>query len=181
MHRDHRGWGLWRYLRDSRVTICGTLGSLVRLWVEIFSRRPRGLRRYFWKRREERRQRKNKKNHKKKKNIGRLIVGRLGRFLKGLSDVQGESHGAEARSPFQGRNGTAPTGEAVSRKDTFLRPYAAFAKVMFLPGDEYTWKEIPPRAANKFDYFGSAVVSRGVNRTLLRATGTCSKNTFPKK
>ena len=42
------------------------------------------------------------------------------------------SHRAQARSPFQGRNGTAPTGEAVSRKETFLRLYAAYAKVVFL-------------------------------------------------
>ena len=91
-----------------------------------------------------------------------------------------ESHGAQARSPFQGRNGTAPTGEAASRKETFLRPYAAYAKFMFLPKEQYTWNEIPPRAAKLFDYFGSAVVSRGVNRTLLRATSTCSKKQFPK-
>ena len=37
-----------------------------------------------------------------------------------------KSHGAQARSQFQGRNGTAPTGEAVSRKEPFLRPYDDF-------------------------------------------------------
>ena len=85
---------------------------------EVCSRRPRGLRR------EERRQRKNKKNHKKKKNVLGLIVGRLGRFLKGLSEVQGgpggrariargpsekpipgqKSHGTHRRSSFTKRN-----------------------------------------------------------------------------
>ena len=69
---------------------------------EVCSRRPRGLRRYFWKRGEERRQRKNKKNHKKK-NVGRLIVSRLGRFLKGLSEVQGGPGGRAriARGPSE--------------------------------------------------------------------------------
>ena len=101
MHRDHRGWGLRCHLRDSRVIICGTLGSLVRLWGEVCSRRPRGLRRYFWKRREERRQRKNNQNHKKKKNVLGLIVGLLGRFSKGLSEVQGGPGGRAriARGP----------------------------------------------------------------------------------
>ena len=72
-----------------------------------------------------------------------------------------ESHGAQARSPFRGRNGTAPTGETVSRKEAFLRPYAAYAKVAFLLKDWYTRNEIPTRAATIFDYFGSAVMSRG--------------------
>ena len=55
-------------------------GVLVEGPNEVCSHRPRGLRRYFWKRREERRQRKNKKNHKKKKNVLGMIVGRLARF-----------------------------------------------------------------------------------------------------
>ena len=73
---------------------------------EVCSRRPRGLRRYFWKRREERRQRKNKNNHKKKKNVLGLIVGRLGRFLKGLSEVQGGPGGRAriARGPSEKPN-----------------------------------------------------------------------------
>ena len=62
---------------------------------------------------------------------------------------------------------TAPTGEAVLPKDAFLRHY-----------DASLGMEFPRGRQKQTDYFGSAVMKKEVNNTLLRAISTYSKCSF---
>jgi hypothetical protein len=89
-----------------------------------------------------------------------------------VSVGESKSHGAQARSTFRGRIRTAPRGEADLQKETFLQQCSTYADILFLPREYHTSSTFYGREAKKNEYYGSAVVKKEVNNTLLRATGT---------
>ena len=94
--------------------------------------------------------------------------------------VEPESYGAQARSTFRGRIRTAPRGEADLQKETFLQQCSTYADILFLPREYHTSSTFYGREAKINEYYGSAVVKKEVNNTLLRATGHCKKKRFRK-